>query len=316
MIKYWPSLQSINLNVQVVSLFETAYLKLNRNLYNSTSRILSIDILNFKIKRELFRIILFEIEVLVLDIIELDLTVEELKILTKKIIVDLFNKSIDSFETCIQFANNNKPDYSDLYDQYLLVEHLLMYLIFGGSSPESSNSVLFDSNVPLQYVEILLDNVIIYIADKIFFYYIIKQFSLSSLLLFLLSNRLCNDTYISIRSLAAFKNNLIWQNWTSYYITQPTIAYSSRCQVWFFAEHGLECRYIYLLRKDNFKQLSKLQAMIIIYLEVQDFIFPKIRNICLLLSKILVYTLSYFLEKLCQLFSRSIAIIFRSNKLQ
>ena len=118
MIRYWPEKSGVDLNKEVVNLFKYIYCKLDNNLHNNTSSILSIDIINFQVKREFLRVILYELEILVLDIIELDLTVEELQTLTKKITIDLIKKSIDNFYLIIQsdslkYYNNNLEKFCD-----------------------------------------------------------------------------------------------------------------------------------------------------------------------------------------------------------
>jgi hypothetical protein len=314
MVKYWPNQQGKILNLEVVALFRRVYLKINANLYNKTSRILSTDIITFSVKKELFKIILFEFEVLILDIIELDLTRGELGILKKKLLVDLINKSTHSFKLFICYNVFDYCDDGELCDQYLLIENLLVYLIFGSFPEKFTNSSFSEKHVPVKYVEILLDNMIIQIAHIIFFRYIVNQFSLSSLLTFLISFNLCNETYISLRSLAGFKNNLIWQHWLNYYFIQPTVVYSNLYQVWIFTPQGLNCKYIYLLKEDTLDEWSNLQIIITLLLEIQDFFWPKLRNIYLLLSKILIYSSSYFFCRLYQIFMRSVFLIFRTDK--
>nr|YP_009297817.1 hypothetical protein Kuma_117 [Kumanoa americana]AOM67551.1 hypothetical protein Kuma_117 [Kumanoa americana] len=316
MIKYWPNQQGKNLNLEVVALFRRVYLKFNANLYNKTSQILSTDIVTFSVKKELFKIILFEFEILILDIIELDLTREDLENLKKKLLMDLINKSIDSFKLFIDYNELDYFDSWELCDQYLLIENLLVHLVFGSFSEEFTNSIFLEQHIPVKYVEILLDNIIIQIAHIIFFRYIVNQFSLSSLLTFLVSCKLCNETYISLRSLASFKNNLVWQHWLNYYCIQPKVVYSNLYKIWIFTPQGLDCKYIYLFQKDGLNELSNLQIIVTLLLEVQDFFWPKLRNIYLLLSKILIYSCSYFFYRLYQIFMKSIFLVFRSNKVK
>jgi Protein of unknown function (DUF3685) len=322
MIKYWPNKPGIDLNLEVAHLFKTTYLKLNENLYNQTSSILSIDILSCKIKRELFNIVLVELEILVLDIVELDLTIEEIKTLNKKIILDLLGKSLHDFQLLIQktttydyksVLNIASLDKLTLTDHRLLLEYLLIYLIFGSSSEQNDIYQFIDSQVPFKHVEILLDNLLIQIADAIFRNIIYGQKSLSSLFIFLRSNRLCNDTYMSIRSIATFKNNIVWQYFINYYFIQPKILYSNRYQVWILSPQGLKAKYIYVYREENLSTLSNLQILVTGMLELQDFISPKIAALFITISKIWIYLFSNALKNVLKLLWRSFLLIIRTE---
>jgi hypothetical protein len=316
MIRYWPEKPGVDLNKEVVSLFKYIYCKLDSNLHNNTSSILSIDIINFQVKRELFRVILYELEILVLDIIELDLTVEELKALTEKITIDLIKKSIDNFYLIIQSSslNNNTNNLEKFCDSNLFIDNLLIYLVFGSKSFLPNNHLFLDINVPLKYIEILLDNLIIQIANIVFFHCIFNQLSLSSLLTFLVSHKLCNNTYISIKSLATFRNNLIWQDLINYYLIKPKILYTNRYQIWLLTPNGLTCKYIYSCRDNDFYKLDNLQMLVISWLELQDFLLPKINGICLNSYKILIYLWGYLVSQSFKLFLRSMFIIIRNKK--
>nr|QHO64056.1 hypothetical protein [Lympha mucosa] len=317
MIKYWPEKQGVNLDNEVVNLFRYAYSKLDTNLHNNTSCILSTDIINIRIKRELFKVVLYELEILVLDIIELNLTLEELKIVIKKITIDLIKKSMDNFYLLIQVQSINVSQFYHLErfcDSNLFLENFLIYLIFGSNTFASNNVLFLEINIPVKYIEVLLDNLVIQISNIVFLNCITNQLSLSSLLIFLISHNLCNDTYISIKSLATFRNNLVWQDLIDYYLIQPKIIYNNRCKVWLLTPEGLSCKYIYACRESDFFKLSNLQLMIILLLELQDFLFPKINNIIINLSKILIYTWGYCFNQFFKLLLKSIFCVFRAKK--
>jgi hypothetical protein len=317
MIKYWPEKQGINLNNEVVNLFRYAYSKLDNNLHNNTSWILSIDIINIQVKRKLFKVVLYELEILVLDIIELNLTLEELKTLTKKIIIDLIKKSIDNFYLLNQVQLSHLSQSHNLErfcDFNLFIDNLLIYLIFGSNTLTSNNTLFLEINVPTKYIEILLDNLVVQVSNIVFLNCITNQLSLSSLLVFLISHNLCNDTYISIKSLATFRNNLNWQDLIDYYLIQPKIVYNNRYKVWLLTSEGLSCKYIYACRENDFFKLSNLQLIIIVLLELQDFLLPKINNIIFNLSKVLIYTWGYFFNQLFKLLLKSVFFVFRPKK--
>lgn len=306
-IKYWPSQQGIELNSQISNLFKKVYLKFNSNLCNTTCHLLSIDILNGYIKKELFKIILLELEILLLDIVEIDITIDDVKCLNKKILIDLFNKSLTNFNLLI----NNSTEFNSLSDMHvsflstrlfaehhLLLQDLLMYLIFGFSDNNQASYLFNTAQVPHKHVEILLDNFVIQVADLIFYQIINNKQSLTCLFKFLKINNLCHSTYISIRSLATFKNNLLWNYFVLYYIQTPIVIYNNRYKVWIFTVKGLTCNYIYADRENDLKNLSSGHVLVILLLELQDFILPKMQNILFVLGKCLIYFIRYFIKGL------------------
>ena len=129
-----------------------------------------------------------------------------------------------------------------------------------------------------------------------------------------MSHKLCNNTYISIKSLATFRNNLIWQDFINYYLIKPKILYTNRYQIWLLTPNGLTCKYIYSCIDNDFSQLDNLQMLVIILLELQDFLFPKINNMCLNLCKILIYLWGYLVSQSFKFFLRNMFIIIHNKK--
>lgn len=315
MINYWPDEQGIDLNLQVAQLFQRTYLKLDFCVYNQTSYNLAIDILNKNYKCLLLKIVLTELETMVLDILELNLTKNDIMILNEKIAINLVLISISRFQQ--QFSCLKSVDYINNISCLLRFEHgfllddLLHYLIFGNNL--LSSNLFSPSETPIKYIEVLLDNVVIQVANLAFYELINSQSSLKALFDTLTSYNVCNDTYISIRSIAAFRNNLLWQNIISYYIKQPRIIYNNRYQVWFLSPYGMDTRYIYMSRVDDFKLLSYSQLLITSIIEFQDWLIPKILTAFLICSRILLYIFSNLIQYVIKLFVRSILVLVGSR---
>nr|YP_009314031.1 Hypothetical protein ycf55 [Izziella formosana]SCW22285.1 Hypothetical protein ycf55 [Izziella formosana] len=322
MITYWPSQQGTQLNQQVSCLFKKLYVKLNYNLYNKTSQILSIDIIDSCVKKELFKIILLELEILVLDIIELDVTVNDLGLLNKRILIDLINKSLSNFQQILDIEISpshiglsfESMSYKRLVLEHrLLLQNLLVYLIFGSSGDLTKAYLFPNDKIPVQHVEILLDNLIIKVADLIFYLIINSDGSMIDLFYFLKVNKICRNTYASARSIATFKNNLVWNNYLCYYLQQPRIVYNNRYQVWIFSTKGLHCQYIYAYRENDLELLEGFQVLIIILLELQDFILPKIQSVFLLIGKVWIYIFRYAVTNSFKIILKSIAIVTKAK---
>ena len=296
MISYWPYKQGIDLNNEVASLFFITKRKLTNNLSNQTSYNLYIDILDDQFKSKLFKIILMELEILILDIIELDLTIQNIEFLKHKILSDLLRKTLNSFLSYIDNDHYILSKFSTdtelvvlLSDYQLNLEYLLIYLIFG-SSYISNYIFTFDQlNTPKEHIYILLENFVIQLANLVFFSVLKNIKSLAELTDFVQRNSLCNRSYISIRSLAFFRNSIIFQNLLYSYIQQPKEIYSSRYKVWLISSNGLVSKYIFMSRLKDLSKLSNLQLVFILLIELQDLIIPRLEKLLLVIGKFILY---------------------------
>nr|YP_010986070.1 hypothetical protein NDC12_pgp148 [Polyopes affinis]WOL36988.1 hypothetical protein [Polyopes affinis] len=298
MIEYWPHRQGIHLNNEVAHLFLETQQKLRYNPKNTTNKKLYIDILDDTNKHKLFSTILAELEILILDITELDLSIKNIKLLNHKILCDLTQKSLINFITILKIDSKSikfidKQDY--FYLQIILLEHrlilenLLIYLIFGSNYITHRIFAFNNHKTPKKHVSILLENLIIQVSNSVIFMIFENIKSLSSTLDFLVKNQLCNSVFMSTRSLALFRNNLIWQNLLYFYIIQPKSVYNGRYQVWLINKNGIYTKYIYTSRINDLSKLSKPKLFFIFFIEIQDIIVPQIEKFLLVLGKILLY---------------------------
>nr|YP_009510764.1 hypothetical protein [Gracilaria gracilis]AXI96437.1 hypothetical protein [Gracilaria gracilis] len=304
MVNYWPYKQGIYLNHEVAYLFAHIRQKFHKNLSNSTKDYLYIDILNNSVKHKLFSIVLVELEILVLDLVELNVSLEGIQILKDKIFYDLIQKVVARFfieftvtSSSVILIQNKRYYYLKvtLLEYKWLLENLLTYLIFGSMHIDNCIFAFDQKHTPIKHVEILLENVMIQISNLAVFMILENLKSLSNIITFLKINKLCNKSYISIRSLASFRNNLFYQNLLYLYIIQPKYIYSNRYKVWLVGHKGLVTRYIYAYRLEDFIQLSYLQLIIITLIELQDFIIPKVEKFVLVLVKLILYIFIYIL---------------------
>ena len=298
-------------------------MKFNYNLYNNTAHILAIDIINVQVKKEIFKIILLELEILVLDIIELDLHLHDLQQLNKKILIDLVNKSINNFWiakiNATDSTNQNQFLFSQvknklLSEDTLLLQNLLIYLVFGDDMQQKTHYLFINSRIPTKHIEILLDNLVIQLADIIFSEIIKSEKSVSSLFNFLMSKQICNDRYLSTRSLATFRNNLVWSQFLDFYIRLPKMIYNNRYEVWLFSKDGLKCQYVYANRENNLGYLSAVQMVVITLLEIQDFIVPKLKNLIFLLGKVSLTILHNIIAYAISNILQSVILVTRYQK--
>ena len=218
MVKYWPSKPSIDLNNSVVDLFIVTNNKLKHQLYNTTHYHLYLDILDQKTKYQLLKTVLNELKILLLDITALNLTIKDLHQLQYKLLCNFISKNLQRFVQTIDISNKQLSHtkievyHYSLLDKNLMIEPLLIYLLFGSSSIDYSLFIFNADNTPTEHVIILFENFMIQVSNLVIYHIINNIKSLPDIVLFLQKYKLCNRSYLSIRSIALFLNQLLWQN--------------------------------------------------------------------------------------------------------
>lgn len=328
-MKYWPNKQSLQLNYHVIDLFYNTKIKIKNNLSNQTKSYLYTDIINQTNKKKLFFIILTEFEQLILDLVALNLTSNNIKKLKYKILHDFIYINSKKFILTFSIKYKNyfqkkfkyksffysKSSYYKIIDleDDILIEHLLIYLIFGSSKINDKIFLFNKFYTPYKHVEILFENFIIQVGNCII-NDITKHFlSLSDMIYFFKLNSICNSSYISTRSIALFFNNINWQNYIYIYIYLPTLIYNAYYKVWLFESKGIINQYIYTSRLNDLKKLSRIQIVFLFILEIKDILIPKIEKLLIIIFKYITYILINIFSNLFILIIR--AILFSIKKL-
>nr|YP_009564894.1 hypothetical protein [Gelidium coulteri]YP_009565294.1 hypothetical protein [Gelidium sinicola]QBA96245.1 hypothetical protein [Gelidium coulteri]QBA96645.1 hypothetical protein [Gelidium sinicola] len=302
MTRLWPTNSGTDLNNEVAYLFFNIKNKFSNNLANYTSFSLYTDLLNIRSKQVLFESFLDELEILILDIVELNLSPENLKALNYKIVCDLIKKSKKRFLESLVDTKSILKKYTPLNlfteDNYLsliiseykiIFQKLLIYIVFGSSAIQDNTLGFTCTSTPSSYVAILLETSLIQLSNLVLYLVLDSCTSLLQISAFLNEYKLCNPCYLSIRSLAYFKNALTYQNLIYLYIDYPKSIYNSRYRVLLISSHGIIAKYIYSSRFEDMINLSTGQFFTILFIEIQDLIIPKLEEILLILGKIILY---------------------------
>lgn len=312
---YWPKQQSINLNSEVAKLFIQTYYKFFVNLNNRTHQSLSLDILSPSIKQQLLIHTLIEFEVIILDIIEVNLTVQDIKKIYSQIIYNLLSKITKKFVKNLHGTPHKKSlslDYDYLQAFILenknLFENLFIFLIFGS---EHINKNIFPFNqkkTPRYHVKILFENFILQIGNSVTLNLLEKKNNIEDLHLLFSNNTIYDGRYKSIRDISTFKNNIFTSYWVYSYVYYPHNIYSNQYQIWLFSSKGIIYRYIHANRYYEYLRLSQSQMNAIIYLEIQDFLIPKINLLTLLIGKLIRYIFIEIINKSVQILLNKIIV--------
>lgn len=318
---FWPNRQSITLNLEVAKLFRQTYKKLSINLNNTTKQILPTDILDQYIKQKLLTSILIELEIIILDIVELNLKKEEIKGVFGKITYNLIYKIIKKIIDYKKIDKISSPnqfncDYNQLFfeDNRCITENLFIYLIFGSNDIEHKIFTFDTKKTPTFHVKILFENFIIQISNAVVFNFFMNHQSLKKIYKILLEENLCDKNYKSIRNISKFQNNLYSYIWFNKYIFFPQNVYCNQYKIWLFSSKGLVYRYIYSNRYLNYLKLSKSQISSIIYLEVQDYLIPKINYLIRLLGKLIIYLILDIIKRITKTILSQIIMRLNNNK--
>lgn len=300
---YWPSKQSVELNLAVSNLFAQTYKKIFFRFSDKTKNHLPVAIFSQYTKKQLLIEALIELEVLIVDIIELNLSKVEIKQLNDQILLHLINTTTRKIlkQSCLKEIQ--PISFRLRYNKAFFQEHafatqvLLTYLIFGSDNVARYIFPFHKEKTPFYHVKVLLENLVIQISNII-------TFNL------LHSKRLTNETYYliagkytshrgyqSIRKVSNFKNNLTSSSLISFYINYPQNIYCCRYKVWLLSRKGIICKSIYFNRAYEYLQLSNYQLSSIIYLEIQDFMVPRINRFISLIGRLIIYTLIEIISK-------------------
>lgn len=312
---YWPNKQSVHLNLEVAQLFIQTYRKFFTSLENKTSQKLPIDILKLSIKKKLMFYTLIELEITILDIIELDLSAISIYSMSNQILYDLVSKVLTKFiniskttTTPIRINLDNKYNKVFFQEHNYLFKTLLIYLIYGSKSITKNLFTFHENKIPKYHVKILLENSILRISNLLIFNLLASTTNLKNMTLAVKQQNIYSLQNQSIREMTNFQNNLFSYSWLYYYTYYPQDIYCNRYKVWLFSSKGIVYRYIYANRQIDYLALSQPLINSILYLEIQDFILPKINFLVSLLGKLIIYILIETISKSTYILLKQIII--------
>lgn len=304
MITYWPRKQSINLNLAVSHIFTQTYHKILISLCNKTDKCIPLDAFNEYTKKHLMLELLAEIEILVIDIIELNLGVQELKQLSSQILLHLINTAA---KRLLGFLGSQEADFSvsfhSNYNRVFFHEHadgshaLLTYLIFGSGDIEDGLFPFKNNKTPVYHVKALFENILVQTGNAIVFNLIKNSNSVKRLNQSIHNTSASYYRHHSIRQISNFKNSLISQSLINFYIYYPQNIYCGKYCVYLLSSRGIICKYVYINRSCEYIKLSNYQLGSVVYLEVKDFLGPKLNQFIALIGKLMIYIFAKIISK-------------------
>ena len=304
MIKYWPVKQSIELNLAVSNLFAQTYEKFSCKLYHKSSFYIPIDIFSQNTKKQLVLVIIAELEALILDIVELNLNIKEVKKISSHMLLNLINiivkKMLRKLEVNVEYHDINLQfNYNKLFFQEHIyaIYTLLAYLVFGSEKITGSTFSMYSNKTPFHHIKALLENAVIQTSGIVGFNLLEAGKFQANIFFSIYHENILNYASQPIRQLSNFKNNLISQSFISLYIYYPQNIYRGRYYIWLLSSRRIIHQSIRLNQVFSYLKLSNYQLNSIIYLEVQDFIVPRLNSTIIFIGKLLVYIFNKVIKK-------------------
>ena len=274
------------------NLFARLHYKINFNLRNNSKTILSTDLLRDNIKQDLFRIVTLRVENKFLKLIDKEITQSD----TKAILLSLIKETTEDFliKNYGYYVSISDKKISNALHIQTLVNDAKFLIELPLNSLANSNSRTFRStftpiyNTPApDFIEAFFDNLIVQISNSVM-YLIIHEFSH----IYDIRQKLYRTSFLSMRNIERFKNNLAWATRVKTFIRRPLSIYDSQYGIWIIRTNGIYYRTVYANRSSELLQLNNLGLTTITYIEFQDFVISRFDESLYLFGSGIRYTLT------------------------
>ena len=124
------------------------------------------------------------------------------------------------------------------------------------------------------FIEALLDNLVVEITSAIM-YLIITEFSF----IYDVRKKFYRSTFLSLRNVERFRNNLSWQVRLKWFVKRPADLYNSQQGIWIIRTTGIYYRTIYANRSSELLILNQVSIITLLVIEAKDFLLSRIDEV-------------------------------------
>lgn len=263
--------------------------KLNSGLLNNSNFLLGTDLLRINVRRDLLQTVFLIVEEKFLEVGQKYRNFSDYKLDSEQIFLDLVKSSTENFILKYYGSqlNLNPLVFKNLTyirtvsaDSKILVS--VTFLCLFNKQPQIFQSTFFPiySFATDQILERLLDNLIVEVSNCTM-RIIINEFSL----ILDIRQKWYKANFLSLRSFERFKNNLAWQDRVYSYLNRPRSLYNSEYKIWIIRSGAVYSRTIYASRGAEIASLNGKHLFFINYLELQDFLASRLKEVVFLTSK-------------------------------
>jgi hypothetical protein len=296
-------------------IFDRIAAKLQSNLENLTSIPLEIDILRLDQKRELFYLILRQIEGLLDELRFSQVSIEQLPAkqaeiwsdLWASIAMDFFGRyhTISVKDRQIELVPTLLQDRSIVQTEILtkIIQpiELLNYLLFQVPLMIDNTTDPIDTQLTEDRAGELLEHLTVILATAVIQPLLNRFGDVESIKSDFYDRRL-----LSSREIERFRNDLSWQYRIDRYFTQPQAIFESRYRLFILSNYGIEQMTIYAPRPEELAQLAGIPFAVTLALETRDAVAPRLRSATTFMGTIIVYILTEIIGRSIGLIGRGI----------
>ena len=297
--KFIPNI--ITSNQIQARIFDRITIKLQLSLDNLTSIPLEIDILRLDRKRELFYLILRQIEGLLDELKFSQVTIDQLSTKQSAILLDLWASVMTDFfgryrtilikdrqiEIVPILLESKSIIQAEILEKVPQTIELLNYLLFGVTLSIDNTDYTIDTQLAEDRAVQLLENLTINLANAVIQPLLDRFGDVESVKSFFYDRRL-----LSSREIERFRNDLSWRYRIDRYFIQPQAIFESRHQLFIITDLGIDRTAIYAPRPDELATLVGVPLAITIVLEVRDAISPRLKSATGFIGTLMVYLLT------------------------
>jgi len=290
------------------SLFSKIQYKINFTIPNKTTFLASTDLLRDENKRVLFKIAASKIESI---FFELGKEKKPLSVtISRKILFYLIKSTTEDFlESCygrnIEIGENVLKNFfsaTEVLEDVQILLTIPFHILINPKSKFFSSVFLPTYSEDLNtFSEALIDNLIVEVANSVSTL-ILNEFSV----IYDVRKKLYQSSFLSLRNIERFRNNLAWQMRIKKFIKRPANLYNSQQGVWIIRTTGIYYRVIYANRSSDLITLKRYPLITLIFIESKDFLNSRVDEIVYYFGNTLRYTLTSIIGNIIGLVWRGI----------
>ncbi|WP_190316059.1 DUF3685 domain-containing protein [Pseudanabaena sp. UWO310] len=290
------------------SLWDKTVTKIQSNLSNWSKTPLEIDILKDDKKRELLYLALRQIEQSLTELRFAQILPSQLESKTPDILRRIWQETVINFfgkyyvVTSITDIGNEVSNEVNVVDtllkDYAIIQaeflnkipqfnSFLAHLLFETELVVDSKNVSLGSTEAMQRLELILDNVIIQIANAVI-QPLLNNFANAEEI----KQNFYRYNLLATREIERFRNELSWKYRLEKYVLEPQLIFESRHIFLTFADLGIKRISIYAPRNQELQKLEGVQLAVTLVLEIQDAIAPRLKSAIAFLGSGFVYLLT------------------------
>lgn len=283
------NLPRLPLQTRTANIFSRIAYKINFSNKKGSQSIIPIDILKDEVKKDLLFITSQNVEKTYRELLTHRFPYLDMKDNGANLLFLLVKDTCDEFlvkQYGFDICFSNREFTNSLYIKNLLTDLEILFQVpfYGLIDPVSVEfrRVYYPiySYASESFIEALIDNLIIEIANSII-YLSITKFSF----LYSFRQTLYRSKFLSLRNFERFKNNVIWQLRLKIYIKRPALIYNSSFSLLLLRTNGIYSRVIYANSPQELASLPRLSLLTITTIELRDFLLGRLDELLYLLSK-------------------------------